>query len=109
MNRSSWSHTRLPSGILRSRFVEPLTRHGRRSGGAGTTITIERLLDRAGIDAKAIRQHDGKVVTFAGTGSPAQVDDAAVRFQMFAHDWCSDDGTGSNEWIDPTWTSASER
>jgi len=67
----SWSHARLPSGIARSRFVEPLTRRGRRSGGAGTTITIERLVDRAGIEAKAIRQHDGD-----GTGRNEWIDPA---------------------------------
>jgi len=105
----SWSHARLPSGIARSRFVEPLTRRGRRSGGAGTTITIERLVDRAGIEAKAIRQHDGETVMLAGTGSPAQVDEAAARFQLFARDWCLDDGTGRNEWIDPAWAAGSER
>ncbi len=94
-----WSHT-----ARASRFAEPMTRRGRRAGGAGTTITIDGATGQ--LAAKAIRCHDGAVVTLEGRGTVAQCHAIAAEFAARASIWCADDGV-EREWIgDGEWTEA---
>ncbi len=96
---SFWHHT-----SRASRFTEPMTRRGRRAGGAGTVITIDGATGQ--FTAKAIRCHDGAVVTLEGRGTVAQAHTIAAEFAACASIWCADDGNAS-EWIgDGEWTEA---
>jgi hypothetical protein len=96
---SRWTHTRLRDGSLRSRFSESMTLRGRRSGGAGVTITVVESADgTCVVDAVAIRPRDGARVEMVGRGTRRQLDEQIAWFQMVGEPWCAEHAGTDGEW-----------